>query len=87
MNYKMIGRFLAQILAIEGLFMFPALGISLYCGDTPAAGGFLYSIGIIAGLVLELPAFWIYFFLKIDQIIKCIWCVFRLKGGKWIKKI
>lgn len=44
-------------------------------------------LGALAGLVLKLPAFWIYFFLKIDQIIKCIWCVFRLKGGKWIKKI
>lgn len=44
-------------------------------------------LGALAGLVLHLPAFWIYFFLKIDQIIKCIWCVFRLKGGKWIKKI
>lgn len=44
-------------------------------------------LGALAGLVLHLPAFWIYFFLKIDQIIKCIWCTFRLKGGKWIKKI
>lgn len=44
-------------------------------------------LGILAGLVLHLPPFWIYFFLKIDQVIKCIWCVFRLRSGKWIKKI
>lgn len=44
-------------------------------------------LGIIAGLVLGLPAFWIYFFLKIDQVLKAIWCVIRLKSGKWIKKI
>lgn len=44
-------------------------------------------LGAMAGLVWHLPAFWIYFFLKIDQIIKCVWCVFRLKSGKWIKKI
>ena len=44
-------------------------------------------LGAIAGLVLGLPAFWIYFFLKIDQILKAIWCVYRLQGGKWIKKI
>jgi len=25
--------------------------------------------------------------LKIDQIIKCIWCYFRLRSGKWLKKI
>ncbi len=44
-------------------------------------------LGIIAGLVLQLPAFWIYFFLKIDQVLKAIWCVLRLRSGKWIKKI
>lgn len=44
-------------------------------------------LGALAGLVWHLPAFWIYFFLKIDQIIKCVWCVFRLRSGKWIKKI
>ena len=26
------------------------------------------------------PPFWIYTMLKIDQIIKCVWCFFRLKG-------
>lgn len=44
-------------------------------------------LGMLAGLVLHLPAFWIYFFMKIDQIIKCVWCVFRLRSGKWMKKI
>lgn len=42
-------------------------------------------LGILAGLVFHMSAFWIYFFMKIDQIIKCIWCVFRLRSGKWIK--
>ena len=54
MNYKMIGLFLARILAVEGIFMFPALGISLFCGDSLAAHGFLITIGLIAGLVLVL---------------------------------
>ena len=44
-------------------------------------------LGILAGLVLHLPAFWIYFALKIDQVLKAIWCVIRLRSGKWIKKI
>lgn len=44
-------------------------------------------LGYLAGLVWHLPAFWIYTFLKIDQIIKAIWCIFRLKSRKWIKKI
>lgn len=44
-------------------------------------------LGILAGFVLHMPAFWIYFFLKIDQVAKAIWCVVRLRSGKWIKKI
>ena len=44
-------------------------------------------LGILAGLVLHLPAFWIYFFLKIDQVLKAVWCVIRLRSGKWIKRI
>ena len=44
-------------------------------------------LGILAGIVLKLPAFWVYFFIKIDQIIKCIWCFQRLGSGKWIKRI
>ena len=44
-------------------------------------------LGALAGLIWHLDAFWIYVFLKIDQIIKAVWCVFRLKSGKWIKMI
>ena len=44
-------------------------------------------LGALAGLVWHLPAFWIYLFLKIDQIIKAFWCVFRLRSRKWIKAI
>lgn len=44
-------------------------------------------LGILAGLVFHLPAFWIYFALKIDQVLKAVWCVIRLRSGKWIKKI
>ncbi len=51
MNYKMMGRFVAQILSIEGVFMVPALCISLYCGDTMAVKGFAYTLLIITALV------------------------------------
>ena len=54
MNFKMMGRFIAQILAIEGVFMIPALGISLYCGDAMAVKGFLYTLLIIAGMAAVL---------------------------------
>ena len=50
MNYKMMGRFLAQILAIEGIFILPALGISLYCGDTMAVRGFVITLLVIAAV-------------------------------------
>jgi len=44
-------------------------------------------LGLLAGFVFNLPAFWIYVCLKSDQIFKTVWCVFRLKSEKWIKKI
>ncbi len=44
-------------------------------------------LGILAGPVLRIPAFWIYAALKSDQIVKTLWCVLRLRSGKWIKKI
>lgn len=44
-------------------------------------------LGALAALVLKLPSFWIYIFLHFDQIVKAIWCIFRLRSGKWIKKV
>ena len=57
MNYKIIGRFLAQILTIEALFMLPALGISLGYGEWAATKGFLFTIGIIVAVALVLFLF------------------------------
>ena len=54
MNYKMMGRFIAQILFVEGVLMIPALCISLYCGDSMAVKGFAYTMLIIAVLVTVL---------------------------------
>ena len=48
MNFKMMGRFIAQILTVEGIFMIPALCISLYCGDMKALQAFLITIVAIA---------------------------------------
>ncbi len=44
-------------------------------------------LGALAGLVWHWSPFWIYCMLKIDQILKCVWCFFRLKSKKWMKKI
>jgi len=57
MNYKMIGRFIAQILTIESVFMIPALIISLCCGEHNAVVGFLITLAIM--LVLEAVLFWL----------------------------
>ena len=48
MNVKMMGKFLSQIIAIEAVFMLPALGISLYRGEAAAVTGFLYSLALMA---------------------------------------
>ena len=54
MNYKMMGRFIAQTLFIEILFMAPALLISLFSGETAAWQGFLLTIAVtlaVAGVL------------------------------------
>ncbi len=47
MNYKMMGRFFSQILAIEAVFMIPALIISLGSSEWAAVQGFAAALGII----------------------------------------
>ena len=47
MNYKMMGRLISEILAVEAAFMVPPLLLSLYDGSTDAVRGFLFSILII----------------------------------------
>ncbi len=50
MNFKMMGSFLARIIAVEAVFMLPALIISLCCGESAAVTGFLLTMGIMAVL-------------------------------------
>jgi len=47
MNFKMMGRFLSQIIAIEAVFMLPALAISAAGGEWNAVRGFLYTLAIM----------------------------------------
>ena len=47
MNYKMMGRFIAQIVAIEGVFTLPALAISLGFHEWGAVRGFLWTLVIM----------------------------------------
>ena len=41
MNYKMMGQFVAKILAVEAAFMFPALLISDFGREATATRGFV----------------------------------------------
>ena len=50
MNFKMMGRFIAQIVAIEAVFILPALAISLGYGEWPAVQAFATTVGIMLAL-------------------------------------
>ena len=57
MNYKMMGQFVAKIVAVEAAFMVPPLLISLFCGESAALRGFLMALGVIAVVEALLIAF------------------------------
>lgn len=44
-------------------------------------------LGLLAAFVLHLAPFWIFISLRIDHILKSIWCIKRLVSKKWIKVI
>ena len=57
MNYKMMGRFIGQIVSVEAAFLIPALLISLGYGEMNAAAAFLLTIvitGSVAGMLMYL---------------------------------
>ena len=54
MNYKMMGRFVSQILFIEAFFMIPALLISLGYRETAAVQAFLFTILLTAAISVVL---------------------------------
>ncbi len=50
MNYKMIGRFIAQILSVECVFLIPPLAISIGYGAWSAAWAFAVTMMIVAAV-------------------------------------
>lgn len=44
-------------------------------------------LGCLSAFIWHMSPFWIYLFIKIDYVIKTVWCTFRLLGDKWIKKL
>lgn len=59
----------------------------LVLADTSTMWLVAIPLGALAGWVWDIPAFWVYICLHADQIIKAIWCIFRLQSGKWIQRI
>ena len=57
MNYRMMGRFVGKILTVEGVFMVPALLISLWEREYTAAWAFWWSIAIT--FVISLLLTWL----------------------------
>ena len=51
MNYKMMGRFIAQILSVEAVFLLPALLISVFHGEANAVKGFLLTLAVMAVVI------------------------------------
>ena len=73
MNYKMMGKFISQILMVEAGFMLPALLISLFDGETNAVRGFVMAIAVAVVVSLGL-----YLLCRKSQNVsmpKKVWCV------------
>lgn len=50
MNYRMMGNFISKIMIVEGVFMLPAMAISIGVGAWNAVRGFAITIALIAVL-------------------------------------
>ena len=44
-------------------------------------------LGILTGWLLHWPAPIVFFFLRFDDVVKSIACLFRMKSGKWIRDV
>lgn len=44
-------------------------------------------LGLLGAFVLEWPAVVVYEVMKVDLLLKCGWCLWRLRSGKWRKNI
>lgn len=44
-------------------------------------------LGVMSAFVWKLPAVVVFELLKVDQVVKCVWCLLRLRSGKWRKTI
>ena len=63
----------------DTLFLMVADVLFLWCASVP--------LGYLAGIVWKLDPFWVYIALKIDWIIKSLWCLHRFRTRKWMRTV
>lgn len=63
----------------DTMFLMVADVVFLWCVSIP--------LGYVAGLVLHLPAFWVYIALKIDYLLKSLLCIYRFYTKKWMRRV
>ncbi len=59
----------------------------LLLADTVTMWCLAIPMGYLGGIVLDIPPFWVYMCLYCDQIVKALLAVWRLRSGRWIKKV
>ena len=55
--------------------------------DVVGTYGIGIPLGIIAAFVLKMPIQWVYFIISIEEIVRLVFGVRRIKSRKWIRKI
>lgn len=78
--FRMMGSVLTKGVLRGGgdtKFLMIADILFLWCASVP--------LGYLAGIVFKMSAFWTFFFLNIDHLIKSCWCLLRFKSKKWIR--
>ena len=59
----------------------------VFYNDLVFQWGMVITLSLLAEYVWRLPAVWVFFFLKSDQLVKCIVAVFEVNSYRWIRKL
>ena len=60
MNYRLVFRYIGYIILLEGLFMIPAMLISLFCRERAARAQYFDAERLSGRGILEFPACFVY---------------------------
>ena len=59
----------------------------VFYNDLVFQWGMVITFSLLAAYVWHLPPVWVFFFLKSDQLVKCIVAVFEVNSYRWIRKL